>query len=83
MINTPETPYLTELQPIEIFRTDVRNRLQAQALITELLCRFPWLRINFDLEDRERILRVEGENIFPEQIITIVKSFNFDCEIIH
>ncbi|HOZ86172.1 MAG TPA: hypothetical protein PL029_00375 [Bacteroidia bacterium] len=82
MTTTSQTAYLIELHPVEIFRTNVLNSLQAQVLIAELLRRFPWYRINFDLEDRDRILRVEGQNILPHQIIALLNSLNFDCEII-
>jgi len=34
---------------------------------------------NFDLEDCDKILRVETEKVTPETVITLLKSQGFEC----
>lgn len=88
---------------VEVFKTNVQKRLQAEKIVGKLLpilekenslaypgnCsgdepfqNFPKYRINFDLDDCDKILRVEGENICPEKIIAIVQNYGFRAEIL-
>ncbi|EMR04766.1 hypothetical protein [Cesiribacter andamanensis] len=64
---------------IEVFKTDVRQRKKAQKIIGLLLRYFPQNRINFDLEDCDRILRVEGVPIHPETIIDLLQAEGVYC----
>jgi predicted RNA-binding protein YlqC (UPF0109 family) len=43
---------------------------------------FPSFKINFDLSDCDKVLRVEGENITALRIMTLVKEQGFTCEIL-
>lgn len=45
---------------IEIFKTNVNNRQLANKIVYELNQLYPKYRINFDLEDRDKVLRVES-----------------------
>lgn len=69
---------------IEIFKTNVKTELEALVL-TELLQNvFVHAKINFDLEDCDRILRVDGissQNI--SEIICNLKKYGYRCEILH
>ncbi len=47
---------------VEIFKTDVQEVSKANRVIEKLLQQFPSYRINFDLQDCDRILRVESCN---------------------
>jgi len=40
------------------------------------------LKINFDLEDCDKILRVEGENILNEKITGLVTESGYQCEVL-
>jgi hypothetical protein len=51
-------------------------------LLSALSAAFPSLKINFDLIDCDKILRVEGEKIEPIRIMTLVKENGFECEIL-
>ncbi len=45
---------------VEIFVTDVEEEAKAEECIEVLSFHFPEHRINFDLEDKDKILRMEG-----------------------
>lgn len=45
---------------IEIFKTNVREKQEADEIVSLLLKRNPEFKINFDLEDCDNILRIEG-----------------------
>lgn len=45
---------------VEIFRTDVTSAVKAEECKKALSACFPGYRIDFDLEDRDKILRMEG-----------------------
>lgn len=65
---------------VEVFKTNVWTDWDAEALV-ELLCRyFPGCKINFDLEDRDKILRVEGEDLLCDKIKVLVRENGFLCE---
>ena len=51
-------------------------------LLSVLSEEFPSFKINFDLSDCDRILRVEGENINALPIMLLVKSQGFNCEVL-
>lgn len=62
---------------VEVYRTDVGNQEHADFLLHQLGNIFPAYRINFDLEDCDKILRVEsvmGE-IEVLQLIEVLKDF--------
>jgi len=67
---------------VEIFKTSVRNTREAKFIIQKLAKEFPDHKINFDLSDCDKILRVQGENIFENKIISIVTALNHKCEIL-
>jgi hypothetical protein len=69
---------------VEVFKTDVDSEQVAVKIITDLQRIFPSYRINFDLDDCDKILRVESKsgNIEVERIIGVVRSFNNKIEAI-
>ncbi len=67
---------------VEVFKTNVRSIREAKFIIQKLVEEFPKHKINFDLSDCDRILRVEGKNIWEEKIISIVNALNYKCEIL-
>lgn len=48
---------------VEIFKTNVSNHKLANKIISDLKQLYPEYRINFDLEDCDRILRIEGRHV--------------------
>ena len=67
---------------VEVFKTDVKASSQARKLVKILLHHFPTSKINFDLDDCDRILRVEGINFKTEKIIVLMKERGFDCKVL-
>ena len=55
---------------VEVFKTNVKKAGEAKRVINELLHHFPDKKINFDLQDCDKVLRVEGENIINCRIVS-------------
>jgi hypothetical protein len=65
---------------IEIFKTNVSDNGWAGKLV-ELLCEhLPGCYVNFDLDDCDKILRVEGDGFAPESVRIIANENGFLCE---
>lgn len=48
-----------------------------------ILCEaFPTLKVNFDLSDCDKVLRVEGENIAALRIMKLVEEHGFTCRML-
>ncbi|HEY1020326.1 MAG TPA: hypothetical protein VGE25_15075 [Sediminibacterium sp.] len=67
---------------VEVFKTNVEAPDESARIIEELLQRYPQNRINFDLSDCDRILRVEGENIHAGGIIELMEAIGYICEVL-
>jgi predicted RNA binding protein with dsRBD fold (UPF0201 family) len=67
---------------IEVFKTNVHEPEKSKMIIQKLLRYFPGNKINFDLEDCDRILRIEGKNISSEKIREMLNSEGHLCEIL-
>lgn len=65
---------------VTVFKTNVQCPDKASSIVNGLLCEFPAFRINFDLEDCDNILRVEGGNIQTNEIISSLKKLGHFCE---
>ena len=67
---------------IEVFRTNVQEQDLAKELTSRLLAHFPHHKINFDLQDCDKILRVEGASISREKIIALITSEGYQCHVL-
>jgi len=68
---------------IEVYKTNVQTRQQANRIITILQHSFSKARINFDLQDCDKVLRVEGiQSIDAVKVIMDLASLGFYCEIL-
>ena len=67
---------------VEVFKTDVDDIELSNKLIRELLEHFPDTLINFDMDDCDKVLRVEGEVIDIEKIIEILNENGYCCEVL-
>lgn len=67
---------------IEIFKTNVDTVRQAEIILALLHLHFPSAEINFDLDDRDKILRIKGENFCSSCIIRILVVKGFGCLIL-
>ena len=64
---------------VEVFKTNVTADADADLLITELHKAFPSYKVNFDLDDCDRILRVKSisADINPFPIMLLLQDFGF------
>ena len=67
---------------VEVFQTDVKQVQQADSLINELLQHFPDSKINFDLDDCDKILRIEGLNFLADKVMMLLKEHGFNCRLL-
>jgi len=67
---------------VEVFKTNVQKKTQSKMLLCILSEAFPLFKINFDLSDCDKVLRVEGDNIEALRIMILVKENGFMCEIL-
>ncbi len=65
---------------VEAFKTNVQKKTQSKMLLCILSETFPSFKINFDLSDCDRVLRVEGNTIEALRIMVLVKEYGFKCE---
>jgi len=59
---------------VEVFKTNVNEISQAKYLLASLLQQFPDYIINFDLNDCDKILRLEGEKIDAKGVIILLNQ---------
>jgi len=64
---------------VEVFKTDVYEMTDATTILSLLYEHFPDSRINFDLEDCDKVLRIEGENIVISKVRTLIAQQGFMC----
>ena len=67
---------------IEVFKTNVQEFEEAQKLVAVLRRHFPGSKINIDLDDCDKVLRVEGSNLRVEKVMTLVTEKGFVCTIL-
>jgi len=67
---------------VEVFKTNVQKKTQSKMLLCILSEAFASFKINFDLSDTDRVLRVEGDNIDALSIMILVKDQGFTCEML-
>lgn len=66
-------------EPVEVFKTDVQDGSQADRLVALLRQHFPGSKINFDLDDCDKILRLAGADIAPASVISVMQDKGFRC----
>lgn len=67
---------------VEIFRTNILDPGQAEHIVATLRHSFPEWRVNVDLDDCDKILRVEGLEIVSPEVENLVRKLGYDCTII-
>lgn len=64
---------------VEVFKTNVQKEADKNYVIAVIQMQFPDYKINFDLEDCDKILRVEGVDIEFDNIIDYVNCLGYTC----
>ena len=68
---------------VEVFKTDVRKKKVARTLVKSLSIQFPDYKINIDLADCDKVLRVESECLLDvDPLVRFVKSQNVKIELL-
>ena len=67
---------------VEVFETDVQQVYQANAILNELRKHFPESEINFDLDDCDKILRIEGLSFITDQVRELLNKKGFKCRLL-
>lgn len=67
---------------IEVFKTDITNKTTAKAIIKALKQSFPTSNFNFDLNDCDKILRITSNQNIASQVVEIISSQGFRCDIL-
>ncbi|MEA5257655.1 hypothetical protein VB264_07660 [Arcicella aquatica] len=65
---------------IEIFKTSVSNQRASEEILNLLKISFPHLKMNFDLDDCDKILRIQGHSFCSTNIIEILSNMGHHCE---
>jgi hypothetical protein len=64
---------------IEVFKTNIDEDSDTNAITQRLLEQFPLSKINFDLEDCDKILRIESSFIDVKKVILLLNEGKFQC----
>jgi hypothetical protein len=69
---------------IEVFKTNVESPDQATMLIDQIHKNFADYKVNFDLHDCDKILRVKSatKSIEPQSLINFLQDFGFHAEVL-
>lgn len=67
---------------IEVFKTNVQTQKQANEILRLLSTKYPAAKVNFDLSDCDKILRIVESKIFVDEIIKQLKQTGFKCEVL-
>ncbi len=65
---------------VEVYKTNVEYRETAEKLEAELKKIFPGSIVNFDLDDCDKILRVESDRDIFSEAAEIISSKGFLCK---
>lgn len=67
---------------VEIFVTDITSPEIADLIFEHLQSLWPDARVVFDLEDCDKILKIENSEIDAEGIIHLVAKHGYQCQIL-
>ena len=68
---------------VEIFKTNVEDLQEAMHLTDKLQRMLPACKINFDLQDTDRILRIEGADIQIDRITSFMTGNGYACILLY
>ncbi|MFC0516731.1 hypothetical protein ACFFGT_21160 [Mucilaginibacter angelicae] len=67
---------------VEVFKTNVHDPAEAKMFVGLLQKLITNSRVNFDLEDCDRILRIEGLDISTQLVTGILKDHGYQCQLL-
>ena len=66
---------------IEVFKTNIDNIEEAERIRKLLLDYLPYCQVNFDLDDCDKVLRIEGK-LSVDDVIAVIERHNYQCEVL-
>ena len=72
------------MKTVEVFKTNVLSKRAAKIILNEIGMHQPAYKCNFDLDDCDKVLRIEHENgnIDAELVFNVLQKNNFDGSIL-
>lgn len=67
---------------VEVFKTNVAKQADAENLLKLLSQELPGCRCNFDLEDCDKIFRLEACCDLSNRVIAFFARHHFQCEVL-
>ena len=68
---------------VEVFKTDIRKKKIASSLVKSLSIQFPDYKINIDMADCDKVLRIEGRHLGKlDEIIAFVQQQHVRIEVL-
>lgn len=67
---------------VKVFKTDIDSPNKARIIIDQLLQLHPTGRITVDLEDCDKVLRIETKQATNSDIMDTVHNKGFECEVL-
>ena len=64
---------------VEIFKTNVQKESDRDYIMMVMQKQFPDYKINFDLEDCDKILRIEGVDLQCDNVMNHVSGLGYTC----
>ncbi|WP_114939309.1 hypothetical protein [Mucilaginibacter endophyticus] len=68
---------------VEVFKTNVQNPAAAAMLVALLQKRIINSHVNFDLDDCDKVLRIEGTDVSHQLVIELLKKHGYLCELLN
>ncbi|MEO4006188.1 hypothetical protein [Flavobacterium sp. CAU 1735] len=65
---------------IKIFKTSIKKPSEAREVMQILSGRFPKCKVSFDLEDCDKILRIENDRLQTKAVVRVLESRQHFCE---
>jgi hypothetical protein len=67
---------------VEVFRTNIKDKVNAAEVVKDLKGFLPAAKVNFDLHDCDNILRIEGQYIPIPKVRELLQNMGFYCEVL-
>lgn len=64
-------------QEVEVFRTNVQDAVEAKQLVELLLQFYPECIISFDLDDCDKVLRMEGQGVEAAKVLLLLEKCGY------
>lgn len=65
---------------ILVFKTNIRYKKHLTDIVPYLNSTVGILRWNVDLHDKDKILRIEANNLHPQSVETVLQGAGYFCE---